>query len=267
MLYQQHIQFPLATYEKTIFLIGDIVSDVIYGFLEFNQVFIERIFFFKTWFFFDFFFDFFLFGYRNWRFNIAVSFPRYLFWKRWLGSFLGKFGFGQKFSNEKSVIEFPIFLGIPIAIGLKFCPKIEFEKLELVTCSPGLFKAGNLGFRWWKTVNNGGKKVKVNKGGKSSCWRFFNWLFLTNFFGKILIGPVQFIILVTKDLLNFITKLYKFPVMFFWKFALNFCWNVAKFIIRLNGSVSINRGFLVHAIWWFRWFRWFCGRVKRSKKL
>ena len=42
MLYQQHVQFPLYTGEKAVFLVGHVIPSIIYMFLEFNQVFVEK---------------------------------------------------------------------------------------------------------------------------------------------------------------------------------------------------------------------------------
>ena len=42
MLYQQHVQFPLHTGEQTIFLVGHVIPNIIYMFLEFSQVFVEK---------------------------------------------------------------------------------------------------------------------------------------------------------------------------------------------------------------------------------
>ena len=42
MLYQQHVQFPLHTGEKAVFLVGHVISGVVYILLEFGQVFVEK---------------------------------------------------------------------------------------------------------------------------------------------------------------------------------------------------------------------------------
>ena len=42
MLYQQHVQFPLHTGEKTVFLVDHVIPNIIYMFLEFSQVFVEK---------------------------------------------------------------------------------------------------------------------------------------------------------------------------------------------------------------------------------
>ena len=56
-----------------------------------------------------------------------------------------KLALGKTFQTWKGVIEFPVFVGIPIAIGLEFYPKIEFEKLELIAGPPEFFGVWEFG--------------------------------------------------------------------------------------------------------------------------
>ena len=52
---------------------------------------------------------------------------------------------GKTFQTRKGVVELPIFVGIPIAVGLKFCPKSKLERLELIASSPELFRVWEFG--------------------------------------------------------------------------------------------------------------------------